>query len=280
MKSGSVVMGVQKMLTRSFALAIVHKPFKCMREKLKPTNMFLLPFAGSRSRLCICVLILFLCFSETTYAGRYTIGIKGGFAQTYVRNNVFFIPATPVYRGQFGVSYTVQPFQRFNYGMELLADYRGFTRDDYVNNNSLILEDTNMYAQRTTYSYISAPLFIGYRSKGTWYYFGKIGYSYSRLLNVKTSKPQADKYSGLYTHDSLISMTKDVKRNDHAWFAEIGGGLEISSHVSISLSVRNTRSFISHPYDSFYPYYEKTKEPWFYVKHRMFILFLELKYAL
>ncbi|MBK7764382.1 MAG: hypothetical protein IPI46_13730 [Bacteroidetes bacterium] len=223
--------------------------------------------------LIICSLLTHVCIAQNT------IGIKCGYAQTYVRNNAFFIPATPIYRLQYGISYTRQ-FKRFNYGLEILSDNRGFTRDNYVNNLTPILEDTNMYPQKAIYSYVSLPIFIGYKSKQRLYYSGKIGYSYSVLLHAITYKPLADKNTGLYSIDSSVNITHDINRNDHSWFLEIGGGYKITPKFELSVLFRNNRSFISHPKDNFYSYFDKSKQSWFFLKHRMFILFLEINYTL
>lgn len=211
---------------------------------------------------------------------QHEIGIKGAKSYSYVFNNVFFIPATPIFTIQMGLSYSFSYRNRYLLGIELLSDKRGFTRQDYVYNETPIIEDTNRYTQNVKYTYISTPIYIGYRSKQKWYYFVQAGYAFAKISKASLIKPIANTQTGFYEKDSLIDITNDIKKNDHQWFFSIGGGCQITSKLSVALYIRNNRSFTSHPLEKFYNHFNKIEQQWYYINHRGIVGNLQINYCI
>ncbi|HNB81786.1 MAG TPA: outer membrane beta-barrel protein [Chitinophagaceae bacterium] len=222
------------------------------------------------------ITLLFL-LSLNSYAQTRELGIKTGLVHTSIASNAFFATVEPLYTMHAGVSFSQYFHKRWFIGANVLGGKRGFTRETMVNNQSLLLEDSLYHQQKLSYSYISLPLFFGYKSTQRLHVLAHGGLCVSALLRAKASLPKAGT-NGLYQKDTLVTMTPYVKKFDLAWQAEVGLGYDFSNKMGVAIAVRNTRSFISHHQGEYFAILDTSNREWFRIMHNLLGIYVDIKY--
>jgi hypothetical protein len=165
--------------------------------------------------------------ATTSFAQNQLVGMKGGISWSNIHSKEI---STDAFRTGFtlGLTYENRIKQHLLVGGELLYQQRGYREYlQWVDDLGDLVDDSGK--DKFNCNYLSLPLKVGYVNGNKLSWFANVGFVPSILIEAKHVFPE------IFV-DTNIDVTQYVQKFDLAGLAEVGGNLQISEKLIISVS--------------------------------------------